>query len=74
MSEISGSKIEGAEIKQTPTVGEVFIQWAETYWHLDQKLEAGDPDSFAGEKCTYPYMRSVFIAQINSIIKEKLGL
>ena len=63
----------GTEIKEKPTVGQEFIEWAEQYWYLDKLIKIEDPDKFAGEVCNYNYMRNMFIEKINGIIKERLG-
>jgi hypothetical protein len=62
----------GQDIGEKQTVGEEFIEWAEKYWHLDTLIKIEDPDKFAGEACDYNYMRDIFIAKINAIIKDRL--
>ena len=63
---------EPTEIKEKPTVGQEFIEWAEQYWLLDKLVNIKDPDIFAGEVCDYKYMRNNFIEKINAIIKDRL--
>jgi hypothetical protein len=60
------------EIKEKPTVGQEFMEWAEQYWLLDKLVNIEDPDTFAGEKCDYKYMRNIFVEKINAIIKDRL--
>lgn len=62
---------ECTEIRENKTVGEEFINWAEEYWLLDKIVKIEDPDTFAGEKCEYNYMRGIFIEKINSLIKNR---
>ena len=63
----------GTEIKEKPTVGQEFMEWAEQYWLLDKLVKIEKPDEFVGEKCDYDYMRNIFIEKINGIIKDRLG-
>jgi hypothetical protein len=60
------------EIKESPSVGQEFIEWAEQYWLLDKLIKMDNPDVFAGETCDYPYLRKIFIEKINAIIKYRL--
>lgn len=69
-----GSSVQFDEKQESQSVGEEFIKWAEKYWLLDQIIKIDQPDSFAGELCTYNYMRGVFIKKINAIIEERLGI
>jgi hypothetical protein len=63
----------GSEIRETPSVGQEFIEWAEKYWLLDKLIKNENPDEFAGERCDYTYMRGIFVQKIDAIIKERLG-
>lgn len=63
---------DGSEIKEKPSVGQEFIEWAEKYWNLDKLINIDNPDEFNGEKCDYNYMRGIFIEKINGIIKDRL--
>lgn len=71
MGEISAAP---KEIKQTQSVGQEFIEWAEQYWQLKDLIKLNEADVFNGEKCDYRYMRNVFISKINTLIKDKLGV
>lgn len=62
---------ECTEIRETPTVGQEFMEWAEEYWLLDKLVKIEDPDNFAGEVCDYNYMRDVFVEKINALIKSR---
>ena len=62
---------EGTEIKEKPTVGQEFMEWAEQYWLLDKLVKVDSPDEFAGEKYDYNYMRNIFIEKINGLIKNR---
>lgn len=64
---------EGQEIKESVTVGEEFIEWAEKCWALDKLIRINNPDKFAGEVCDYNYMRKIFISKIDGIINTRLG-
>ena len=65
--------VRGTEIKEKPTVGQEFMEWAEQYWLLDKLVKIENPDEFAGEVCDYNHMRNIFIEKINGIIKDRLG-
>lgn len=64
---------EPQDIKDQETVGDEFMNWAEQYWLLDKLVNVENPDTFAGEKCDYKYMRGIFVEKINAIIKNRLG-
>ena len=65
--------VRGTEIKEKPTVGQEFMEWAEKYWLLDKLVKIENLDEFTGEKCDYNHMRNIFIEKINGIIKDRLG-
>jgi len=60
---------EQAPIKKT--VGEEFTNWAEKYWGLKISYELFDKNT-GEETCTYDYIKSIFIAKIDDLIKERL--
>lgn len=62
--------------KETISIGEEFLRWAEEFWHIDDLINKNntDPDNFNGEVCDYTYMRKIFISKIDSILIERLDL
>lgn len=56
------------------SVGEEFVAWAETYWHLEQKFDDTNknPAERGGENCPYKVVKNIFIKQIDDIIKQRL--
>lgn len=74
MSTLSaGSAPEQVPVRQfLPSVGEEFITWAEECWNIKRNFAINNPDTFAGEKCDYEYMKKIFIKKINSLIEERI--
>lgn len=72
MSEITDQLVQSTEPKENPTVGKEFIEWAEKYWHLEEKFKNADEGN--NESCPYSFVKSAFIKKIDELIKDRLSL
>ena len=59
------------EIKQTPSIGEEFVSWAEKYYRLDKRYEEANKDPNS-ESMPYDFVKNVFATKINELITKRL--
>jgi len=60
--------------KPIMSIGDEFVAWAETYWHLDELFNGSvkNPAEKGGEVCPYSAVKPIFIKKINDLIEERV--
>lgn len=60
--------------KPITSIGDEFVTWAETYWHIDELFEkkCKNPAEKGGEVCPYSAVKPIFIKKINDLIEERV--